>query len=289
MRKVQISRSRELSRKYCADIFLKPEWFGETGSLKDAWAITAVKAASKVGAKRVVVMSAGNQGLALAAAAQKAHIQCAVVIHLERRNKIFERLLQERSAEIFSLPSPQARSAKFAALVKNGYMPLSLTLIERNYKETIGIEGSKTTAYEIYHKIGRPDFVIVPTCYGDFAEGVLRGFIELQKRNRIQKLPRFILARAKDPQGNIAFSISTNVTTPYVKHVLKMTNGKSFFLKDTDFMRGRRILRRMHDFSVQYASAGPVICLEKMKKSELVGQKVVLLLTATEKRYRAQS
>jgi len=103
---------------------------------------------------------------------------------------------------------------------------------------------------------------------------MLQGFKELGK------IPQFILARAKDPIGDLAFSISTNSTTKYVKNVLKNTNGKSIFLNNDDFKKAKSYARRNLDLSLEYSSAGAIAALDKIGKKEIENKTVILILTA---------
>ena len=275
--------SKSLSSQYDSQIHLKPEWYGQTGSHKDKWAKRVIKIALSKEINKVVAMSSGNQGLALAAEAQKNDIEC-VVLALEEMPKKYDSLFQRYEAKLIRAKSSKERSARFNSFVKKGYFPCSLTLNQRKSNETIGIEGYKIISKEIIGSLKEePDIIIIPTCYGDLAKGVLDGFIELKASKEISKIPRIILARAKIPKGDIAFSISTNAFTKHVKEVLKKSNGRSIFLSNEDFISAKEGLKEELNLNIEYASAGSIAALEKLKEETIKGKTIVSILTALDR------
>jgi threonine synthase len=275
--------SDKLSKKYNSQIYLKPEWYGPTGSHKDKWAKKTVDIIINKGINKVVTISSGNQGLALAAEAQKHNIEC-VVLTWEEMSKKYVPLFKKYNAKLIIVKSSKERAAKFNVFVKEGYFPCFLTLNQRKRKNTIGIEGYKKISKEIVNSLrNAPDIIIIPTCYGDLAKGIFDGFVELKNAKTIKKLPKFILARAKDPIGDIALSISTNVFTKYVKEVLKETQGQSVFLINKDFIEAKKSLKQSLNLNVEYASAGSIAALKKLKKETIEGKVIISILTALDR------
>ena len=196
----------------------------------------------------------------------------------------YRELCAKYKAQLILAKSPSECSRKFNSFVKKGYFPCSLTLQQRISKETIGIEGYKEISKEIVHLLGKnPDMLIIPTCYGDLAEGILQGFIDLKKSRLIKKIPQFILARAKSPKGDIAFSISTNTLTRYVKNVLQKTKGKSVFLINDDFINAKVYAKKELNLNLEYASAGSIAVLNKLNKKEIENKIIVCILTARDR------
>jgi len=275
--------SKSLSNQFNSQIYLKPEWYKQTGSHKDRWAKEIIKIILKKKINKVVTMSSGNQGLALAAEAKKYNIECVVLAQAEISKK-YDLLFQKYKAKLIRAKSLKERSAKLNLFIKMGYFPCSLTLNQRKTKNTIGINGYQEISKEIVASLKKQvDIIIIPTGYGDLAKGIFNGFLELKKTNKIIKIPQFILVRAKKPKGNVAFSIANNILTKYVKEILKKSNGKSIFLLNKDFIEAQKSLKKELNLNLEYASAGPVLALKKLNKEIIKGKTIVLILTALER------
>jgi len=161
--------SDSLSKKYYARIYLKPEWHGETGSHKDRWAKSIIDMVRSSNIKKVVTMSSGNQGLALAAQAKKYNIEC-VVIAWEEMSKKYIPLFEKYDTKLLLAKTSKQRSAMFKSFVDNEYFPCFLNINDRKTKETLGINGYEIISQEIIKGLKQvPDFVVIPTCYGDLA------------------------------------------------------------------------------------------------------------------------
>jgi threonine synthase len=201
-----------------------------------------------------------------------------VVIAWEEMPKKYISLFKKYDAKLLLAKTFQQRSAMFKSFVDKGYFQCFLTINERKTKETLGTDGYEIISQEIIKGLRQvPDFVVIPTCYGDLAQGMFQGFKELGK------IPQFILARAKDPAGDIAFSISTNSVTRYVKDVLKNTKGKSIFLTNDDFKKAKNYAKGSIGFDVEYSSAGAIAALEKLSLKEIKNKTIVLVLTALDR------
>jgi threonine synthase len=269
--------SKLLSDKHKAKIYLKPEWLGETGSHKDVWAESIVKELSLGNIKKVVTMSSGNQGLALAAQCNRHGIECAIVAWDGIPRKYIS-LIEKYKAKLFVTKNSQQRVAVYKKFVKDGYFPCFLTQQERKSHEMPSSKAYKVISQQIFSDLGFiPDYVVVPTCYGDLASGLFAGFKQLGK------IPKFILARAKDPAGDIAFSISTNLTSKSVVDVIKDSKGKSIYLQNDDFKKAKLFAKKHLKLNLEYSAAGPIEALNKLKKEEIAGKSIVLILTALER------
>lgn len=275
--------SEELSKKHNSQVYLKPEWFGETGSHKDRWAATIVGIAIKKGFDKVVTPSSGNQGLALAAQARKKSIECVIVVDQEMPKK-YVPLIKQYNAKLIVTKSSRERSAIGNSFVRKRYFPCFLTLHQRKTKETEGIEAYKKISEEVVNFFNTsPDVILIPTCYGDLAKRILDGFIDLKKAKKINAIPRFILAKAKSPKGNIAFSICTNIRTMYVREVQQKTRGKTIFLENKDFIHAKSWLKKFLNVHVENSAAASIAVLDKLSKKDIKNKRIVSILTAVDR------
>jgi threonine synthase len=221
---MELIYSEYLAKRYHANIFLKPEWGGETGSHKDMWAASAIQLVKEKNYKKVVVMSSGNLGLAIAAKARREHIDC-VVITWGTLPKEYVPLFEKWGAHLIQVKDGAEESVVFEKYVRNGYFPLSLTATQREVGNLPGIEGYKVVVDQIVASLHRmPDVVILPAGFGDLAQGIFDGFKEMKGEH----LPQFILVRARFPEGSLARSIAVNETTPSVQSIVARTGGKAY-------------------------------------------------------------
>lgn len=271
--------SPALSQEYSARIHLKPEIHSPTGSYKDRMAEAAVAEARQAGATQAVVTSSGNQGIAIAHAAQAAGLPL-LVIATRHILPFYREELRRYGAELEIVPDMKARSDSFRARVAEGRFPLSVIPEDRGRKLQAGKAGYAAIAREIVAALGAaPDFLILPVCFGDGCSGILRGFQELA-RERGTGIPTFIMVRAKNTE-NVAFSITADITTPEVAATLEATQGVSMYFTNEEFLEAQR-LGRAAGLDLEPAAAGPFLALRKLAATAAIpaGSTLVLLLTA---------
>ncbi len=274
--------SPELSRQFGCSFFFLLEWAGPTGSHKDRWAPLAVAEAKRRGYGKIVVTSSGNQGVAAAAAANEQGIEC-VVVSYKLMLAAYRKMLKQLGATAILCADETRLVKQFRAYEKQGYFPLSLKGRERQFGVPVGTEGYHAIAREIVTNLRHePDVVVVPTCFGDLAFGLLQGFFKLQETGTIKHIPRFILARARLPEGKKAYSIALprSTTTEAVREVLEATNGKSIFVTDRELVKAQKIIRMQVGTNPELASAAGLAAVQKLDRGELTGQSVVAILTA---------
>lgn len=127
-----------------------------------------------------------------------------------------------------------------------------------------------------------PDIIVFPTSFADHSEGALREFIDLKQQSKIDKLPRFILARADLTTGYKAKSIATDTTTKYVEAVIASSNGKSVFVSNEEMQKAKSEILRAQGWNVELSSAASIACLDKLQAETLKDKTVVIILTALE-------
>lgn len=275
--------SRYLSDQYHCNLFLKPEWYGPTKSHKDKWAKEAIKLAKENGAKRVVVMSAGNQGLAVAYASKMADIECMICLK-PNYNPVYLELFKKYGAG-FDIAAEEAdQYTAFDNYVTQGYFPLGVTHAQRDGgRDLPAIDAYRLTATEIIDTLkSRPDIIIFPASYADHSEGALREFIDLKSTGKIDEVPQIILARADQLTGAEATSIATDVTTRYIEDVIDRSNGESFFITSDEMKEAKAEIKLHHGWDIELSAAASVACLDKLSRDALSSKTVVVILTALE-------
>ena len=271
--------SAALSKEFNAKVYLKPEIFSVTKSYKDRIGAAAVAEAIQAGAKKVVVTSSGNQGLAIARAAQAAGIPC-LVLAVKDILPAYKQGLQRFGAQLELVPDMKVRSVRLHEREAEGWFPLSVIPEDRGKRVQPGKSGYAAIAREIVEALGRaPDYLILPVCFGDGCTGILLGFRELA-RERGTGIPKFVMVRATYAE-DVAFSITSDRTTPEVAATLEATQGTSMYFTNAEFLESQR-LGRAEGLDLEPAAAAPFLGLRKFAAAPGLpaGSVVVLLLTA---------
>lgn len=276
--------SAPLSKEFGANIYLKPEIFSVTKSYKDRIGPAAVAEAIQAGAKKVVVTSSGNQGLAIAHAAQAAGIPC-LVLAVRDILPAYKQQLQCLGAQLELVPDMKVRSVRLHEREAEGWFALSVIPEDRGRRVQPGKRGYAAIAREIVEALGRaPDFLILPACFGDGSTGILRGFRELAAE-RGTGIPRFVMLRATYAE-EVAFSITSDITTPEIAAALEATQGISMYFTNEEFLEAQRLGRR-EGLDLETAAAAPFLGLRKLAAQPGLppGSDVVLLLTAVNRSF----
>jgi threonine synthase len=271
--------SARLSQEFNAKVYLKPETHSATGSYKDRIGPAAVAEALQAGATKVVVASSGNQGLAIAHAARAAGLPC-LVLAVEDILPAYQSELHRLGATLERVPDMTTRSIRLHEREAEGWFALSVAPEDRGRRRQPGKNGYAEIAHEIVAALGAaPDILILPVCFGDGCSGILLGFRELA-RERGTGIPQFIMVRATYSEG-VAFSITSDLTTPEVASTLEATQGLSMYFTNEEFLEAQR-LARTEGLDLEPAAAGPFLALRKFAASPGIppGRTVVLLLTA---------
>jgi len=261
-------------------VYIKPEIYSATGSYKDRMAQAAIEEAQAAGASRVVLTSSGNQGVAVAHAAREAGLPC-LVVSTKHILPIYHEELKRLGAELELTPDMKSRSDHFHQRVAEGWFPLSVVPEDRGKEIQAGKSGYAAIACEIVDELGQaPEFLILPSCFGDGCSGILKGFQAL-KKERGTLIPKFILLRATS-DVDIAFSITANITTPEVASVEETTSGRSIFYQHEDFVAAEKLAKE-EGFDVEPCAAIPLLAVQQLHAAEpdlFKDSTIVLLMTA---------
>lgn len=190
----------------CPQLFFKQESRNPTWSHKDRFSFIAVSHARKMGARTVATASTGNAGASLAAYAAKAGLPCVVLTSQAARGLMTEQI-KRYGAMVVPLPeSGQRWPVLEEGVCRLGWYATSPFAAPVIGSHPVGIEGYKTIAYEIYEQLGNkvPDWIVVPTAYGDVLAGIFRGFQDLMNLGLAAKMPKLVAAEI---YGSLAHSL----------------------------------------------------------------------------------
>ena len=283
-------------------LFLKDEGRNPTWSYKDRFCSVAVSKARELEAKVITISTSGNHGAATAAYAAKAGLPC-VVFTIPDVPDTIKTLMQVYGAYLIVVPTAQDRWALMRQCIDQfGWYPASGYMNPPVGSNPWGIEGYKTIAYEIVAQLGgrSPEWVIVPTAYGDGLYGTWKGFKELKAMGAIDRLPKMVAAERFGPlartlelgseqvsqveaSSSVAFSIANGISTYQALKALKESGGLANPASDEEIMEMQKTLAASEGI---YGEASSVIALNIAAKLRTQGQAaaddtVVAVLTSS--------
>lgn len=187
--------ARRLAAKLsCSRLFIKEEGLNPTGTFKSRGLSVAVSKAKELGAKVLVIASAGNAGAALAAYSAQAGLEAWIFMpsHAPEANKTQCKAYGANLVLVDGLIDNAARLAGERA-EEGGWLDLS------TLREPYRIEGKKTMGLELAEEFSWvvPDAIIYPTGGGTGLIGMWKAFGELEELGWIgQKRPKMIVVQA---------------------------------------------------------------------------------------------
>ena len=289
------------------ELWLKDEGRNPTGSMKDRALSVAVSAARAAGKQRVIIASTGSAGMAAAAYAARAGMQCLVLVPkpTARERPVVMAALGAQVLEVSA--SFEELTEVIAAARRCGWEELT-TYRKANPFQA---EGPKTIAYELVERLGdAPEAVVVPVGGGGTLGAIWRGFKDLKIMGRISRLPRMIgvqnrffnalqIAMERGLQTEeaiIALGLdpSVQVITRNLKHsfphdslealqALRESDGAVFAFSDEEAVQAQVDVSRTDGVFCEPSSAITLAAVRKMAESGLVGPKsrVVAVLSGS--------
>lgn len=154
--------------------YLKDEGRSPTATFKARGMAVAVSMARQLGHERLVVPSAGNAGVALAAYASAAGLE-ALVLAPEDTPPPLLREIGRRGGLCLLVPGTLDRAGPYVAAAEEaGYVNLA------TLREPYRVEGKKTMGFEAWEQLGEvPDWILFPTGGGTGIVGLEKAFREL--------------------------------------------------------------------------------------------------------------
>ena len=172
-------------------LFFKNESVSPTWSHKDRLHTVATSMAKVLNYSRSVASSTGNHGAAAAAYASAAGMDC-VIFCPEETSKLLLDLISTLGARVL-ITDWEGRSALIPEMVGRGdwYPTLFFGADYASCPNPYGVEGYKTTAFEVHRQLGDvPDRIFFAVAAGDTLYGAWKGFGEMKRLGASRKLPR---------------------------------------------------------------------------------------------------
>lgn len=284
-------------------LYFKDESRNPTWSHKDRFSAVAVSYARRQGVSAVATASSGNAGASLAAYAAKAGLPCIVFTFQNSAGPMVEQIARY-GAMVVPVPRPQDRWPLLAAgVARFGWMGTSPFAAPVVGSHPVGIEGYKTLAYELYEDLDGavPDWIAVPTSYGDIVAGIWRGFQDLAQLGLIHKLPRLVVAevyrsveqtlesggdRLFDAPRNfesLAVSIAASQGTFQSLQAVRQSRGRAVTLTDDELLRLQGVLARTEGVLGELSSVAAVAATARLRDAGVIaaGETVVCVMTST--------
>ncbi len=172
-----------------ADLWIKDETRGPTGSNKDRATALVVETAMRAGAPAVTCASTGNVAVSLAVGAAAAGIQAFIFVPDDVADSKLTLMLLA-GATVFRVREGYDAAFKLSRRAANefgwydrntGYNPMTL-------------DAKKTVALEVWEQLGRevPDVVVCPVGDGPTLSAIAKGFRELTLCGAADRVPRIL-------------------------------------------------------------------------------------------------
>ena len=179
-------RSRWLSERLDAEVWLKVEGDNPTGSFKDRGMTVAISVALSEGAKAVVCASTGNTSASMAAYAARGGLRPVVLVPHGRiaAGKMAQAVMH--GAEVLQVRGNFDDCLRLARELADSY-PVSLV----NSVNPMRLEGQKTAAFEVVDALGRvPDLHVLPVGNAGNVSAYWRGYREYAEAGVTDRVPR---------------------------------------------------------------------------------------------------
>jgi threonine synthase len=277
-------------------LLVKNDALEPSGSLKDRASFLVVAEAIRLGEPRVVTASTGNAASALAAVCAATDREAVIFVpKTAPRAKLVQMLVHGARVvpidgtydDAFRLSLEYTRER--GGLNRNtAYHPLT-------------IEGKKTVALEIFFQLGgrAPDAVVVPVGDGVILAGVWKGFTDLVRCGRLDRLPRLVAVQAEgsaaihrfvttgifrkvDVPDTIADSIAVGVPSNarLARKAIEESGGFSLTVSDEEILEAQGLLARTTGIFAEPSAAAVVAALPRVDEDRLDrGSEIVLLVT----------
>lgn len=284
-------------------LYLKDETRNPTWSWKDRLCAVLVNKAKQDGAPGVVISSAGNHGASVAAYATAMDMPCLIFINASAP-RTMRTFMLSYNAKLFLVNSMEDRWKIMKILVDSlGYAPMGNMAGPPIGTSPFGIDGYKTISYEIFEQMDNqaPDWVVVPTGFGDGIYGIYKGMCDLREMGYLNRIPRFAAAEVwgaleatlaqndsdiplSMPSGiSKAVSIATGYSTYQAYAAVKDSQGVARSSHDEDAQKMQLLLAETEGIYAELGSVASLVIIDKLIKEEVINteDKVVALVTST--------
>jgi len=299
-----LNRARNLERETnIRQLYIKYEGENPTGTQKDRIAFAQVHGAFRRDYKVIALATCGNYGVAMAFASYLCGIKCKIYIpesyHTERIRE-----MENYNAQIIRLPGSYENtvmeSSKIAA--KRGWYDAN----PGGANTPLQLIAYAEIANEIYDQLrDAPRCIATPVSNGTLLAGVYRGFVNLYKRGKTSRIPRFIAGSAAFKNPIIASFKSglesckdidekqikeTAINEPLINWhsfdgdealwAIHQSNGEAMHISDKKMREMSSFLLKREGYRILPAStAGLIALLSLHEKNEFVNDRYVAILT----------
>ncbi len=289
------------------NLFLKYEGINPTGTQKDRISKKHVENAISRGYDKISVATCGNYGASIAYYADKYGIKSIVGIPSDYSNVRYDEI-KKYNADIIEKPLKYEEMVEYirSLSIKNNWYDAS----PGSENKELDIEGYSEISYEIYKQLNYvPDYVSVPVGNGTTLYGIYKGFYNLYKSNKINKIPKFIAASTingnpvidsflnsykKIHDINPENIMETEINEPLVSYrsydgqnalnVLYKTDGKAVYVTDNEMLNLSLNFEKYDNLSVLPASASAAAAALRIIDDETC----VIILTGSDKKWKKQ-
>ncbi|MCH7820023.1 MAG: threonine synthase [Candidatus Marinimicrobia bacterium] len=301
-----LKREAELGSLLGLDnLYLKDEGVNPTGSFKDRGMTVALSRAKELGVTKVSLPSAGNAGVAAAAYADAAGMECWVFIPDDTPSS-FSKSCLEYGANVTMVKGT----------ITDAGLMMSETLDESWFnlstlKEPYRVEGKKTMGYELAEQLDwkLPDVIIYPTGGGTGLIGMWKAFDEMEKLGWIDgERPKMVSVQSEgcapivkafhdgkdfaEPWDNaktnaLGLRVPSAVGDFLMLRALRESGGTAIAVSEDEIIEGIRLVEKHTKLSPAPEGGAAVIAARKLVENDFLEgtESVVVFITGSKEKY----
>ena len=296
----------ELGKMLGSDnLFLKDEGVNPTGSFKDRGMTVAITRAKELGVTKVSLPSAGNAGVAAAAYANAAGMECSVFIPDDTPSS-FSKSCLEYGADVSMVRGTVIDAGKeMSETLDESWFNLS------TLKEPYRVEGKKTMGYELAEQLDwkLPDVILYPTGGGTGLIGMWKAFDEMEKLGWIGKeRPKMVSVQSegcapivkafhegKDfaehwenaKTNALGLRVPSAVGDFLILRALRESKGTAIAVGEEEIIEGIRLVEKHTDLSPAPEGGAAVIAVKKLVENQFLAEteSVLAFITGSKEKY----
>jgi threonine synthase len=282
-----------------ANLWLKDETRGPTGSNKDRATALVLQHALNAGIATISCSSTGNTAVSLAVGAAAAGKQAVIFVP----NDVMESklgLMLAAGATVLKVNADYAATARLSRQAAAAF-----GWYDRNTGvNPLTVEAKKTVAFEVWEQLERdtPDVVIVPVGDGPTLNGIAKGFRELVECGAAGRIPRIVGVQAEGCQPiKLAWETNSRIKAVQPATVadgiavgapisgamalrdVRQSGGGFVAVSDAEILGAVRMLAIRAGVLAEPAGAAALAAIERAAVEGLVGrdERVVVLVTGS--------
>ena len=286
-------------------LILKDEGVNPTGSFKDRGMAVAITRAKELGVTKVSLPSAGNAGVAAAAYANAAGMECSVFIPDDTPSS-FSKSCHEYGANVSMVKGTVADAEKaMTETLDDSWFNLS------TLKEPYRVEGKKTMGYELAEQLDwkLPDAIIYPTGGGTGLIGMWKAFDEMEKLGWIGKeRPKMVSVQSegcapivkafhegKDfaehwenaKTNALGLRVPSAVGDFLMLRALRESEGTAIAVSEEEIIAGIRLVEKHTGLSPAPEGGAAVIAVKKLVENQFLKEteSVLVFITGSKEKY----